>query len=71
MPSLLQVPERKDIPVEQTWNAESVFESFDAWRAEYQAVGKTGSCYQKSQTRGHYRYYRQVCRSDRVLQESA
>lgn len=33
-----QVPLRQDIPAEQTWNAESVFESFDTWRTEYQAV---------------------------------
>lgn len=32
------VPERRDIPKEQTWNSESVFETFDAWRTEYQAV---------------------------------
>ena len=33
-----QVPAREDIPKEQTWNAESVFESLDAWQSEYQAV---------------------------------
>jgi len=38
MPPTNQVPQRKDIPKEQTWNAESVFESFDAWRTEYQSV---------------------------------
>ncbi len=31
-----QLADRKDIPQAQTWNAESVFESFDAWRKEYQ-----------------------------------
>ena len=40
MTNTIQVPERKDIPKEQTWNAESVFESFDAWRDEYEAVLK-------------------------------
>jgi len=38
MPPSTQVPDRSDIPKQQTWNAESVFESFDAWRAEYNAV---------------------------------
>ncbi len=38
MPPSNQVPERNEIPKEQTWNAESVFESFDAWRTEYDAV---------------------------------
>jgi oligoendopeptidase F len=38
MPPTNQVPERSEIPKEQTWNAESVFASFDAWRAEYDAV---------------------------------
>lgn len=38
MTTSTQVPERNDIPKEQTWNAESVFESFDAWRAEYDEV---------------------------------
>jgi len=33
-----RVPTRQDIPVEQTWDDKSVFESFDAWQAEYQAV---------------------------------
>ncbi|MCY4071483.1 MAG: oligoendopeptidase F [Chloroflexi bacterium] len=32
------VPARSDIPIESTWNHESVFPSFDAWREEYQAV---------------------------------
>lgn len=32
------VPSRSDIPVESTWNHESVFPSFAAWREEYQAV---------------------------------
>ena len=32
------VPARSDVPVEATWNHESVFPSFDAWREEYQAV---------------------------------
>lgn len=35
---MVTVMERKDVPKEQTWNAESVFESLDAWRAEYQAL---------------------------------
>jgi oligoendopeptidase F len=38
MASPTQIAERKDIPKEQTWNAESVFESFDTWRTGYQAV---------------------------------
>jgi len=33
-----KIADRKDIAKEQTWNAESVFESFDAWRTEYKAV---------------------------------
>ena len=32
------VPARKDVPVESTWDHESVFPSFEAWREEYQAV---------------------------------
>ncbi|MEO1166840.1 MAG: oligoendopeptidase F [Chloroflexota bacterium] len=33
-----QVLERADVPAEQRWNAESVFESRDVWRAEYEAL---------------------------------
>ncbi|MEO1645791.1 MAG: hypothetical protein AAFR67_11430, partial [Chloroflexota bacterium] len=33
-----QVLERADVPAEQRWNAGSVFESRDAWRAEYEAL---------------------------------
>ena len=29
------VPERAEVPSESTWNHESVFSSFDAWREEY------------------------------------
>ncbi len=32
------VPARDQVPVESTWNHESVFPSFDAWREEYQAA---------------------------------
>ena len=32
------VPARSDVPSESTWNHESVFASFDAWREEYQAA---------------------------------
>lgn len=32
------VPARSQVPVESTWNHESVFPAFDAWREEYQAV---------------------------------
>ena len=32
------VPARADVPIESTWNHESVFPSFDAWRDEYQAT---------------------------------
>ena len=32
------VPERSEVPIESTWNHESVFPSFDAWREEYRAV---------------------------------
>ena len=32
------VPARADVPIESTWNHESVFPSFDAWRDEYQAA---------------------------------
>lgn len=37
---MTHVPTRQEIPVEQTWNDQSVFESFDAWQAEYDAVGE-------------------------------
>jgi oligoendopeptidase F len=33
------VPARSDVPIESTWNHESVFPSFDAWRDEYQDAG--------------------------------
>ncbi len=32
------VPARADVSIESTWNHESVFPSFDAWREEYQAA---------------------------------
>ena len=32
------VPTRDQVPTESTWNHESVFPSFDAWREEYQAA---------------------------------
>ena len=32
------VPTRDEVPIEATWNHESVFPSFEAWREEYQAV---------------------------------
>ena len=32
------VPAREEVPIESTWNHESVFPSFDAWRNEYQAA---------------------------------
>ncbi len=32
------VPAREQVPIEATWNHESVFPSFDAWREEYQTV---------------------------------
>lgn len=32
------VPARQDVPIESTWDHESVFPSFDAWREEYQAT---------------------------------
>ncbi|MCY4020341.1 MAG: oligoendopeptidase F [Chloroflexi bacterium] len=32
------VPARSEVPIESTWNHESVFPSFDAWREEYRAV---------------------------------
>ena len=35
MPS---VPTREEVPTESTWNHESVFPSFDAWREEYQSA---------------------------------
>ncbi|MCY4146844.1 MAG: oligoendopeptidase F [Chloroflexi bacterium] len=34
------IPARADIPKETTWNHESVFASFDDWRAEYSAVSR-------------------------------
>ncbi len=37
------VPARAEVPIESTWNHESVFPSFDAWRDEYQdAVAALG-----------------------------
>jgi oligoendopeptidase F len=35
-----QVPPRSDIPLEQTWNAESVFENLEAWHTELEAASK-------------------------------
>lgn len=35
------VPTRQKIPAEQTWNDKSVFDSFDAWKAEYKAVSQS------------------------------
>lgn len=35
-----QVPARSDIPIEQTWNGESVFENLDVWHSEFEAVSK-------------------------------
>ena len=32
------VPLREEVPIESTWNHESVFADFDAWRAAYQAA---------------------------------
>ena len=32
------VPTRQDVPIESTWDHESVFPSFEAWREEYQAT---------------------------------
>ena len=32
------VPTREEVPIDSTWNHESVFPSFDAWREEYQAA---------------------------------
>ena len=32
------VPARQDVPIESTWDHESVFPSFEAWREEYQAT---------------------------------
>ena len=34
------VPARADIPAQATWNHQSVFASFDAWRDEYSAVSE-------------------------------
>ncbi len=34
------VPARADVPIESTWNHESVFPSFDAWREEYRAADR-------------------------------
>ena len=35
---MTSVPARADVQIESTWNHESVFPSFEAWREEYQAV---------------------------------
>lgn len=34
------LPPRSDVPVAQTWNAESVYESAEAWEAERQAISR-------------------------------
>ncbi len=33
------LPRRQDVPIEKTWNVESVFPSVDAWEAEFVRVG--------------------------------
>ena len=33
-----RIPERKDIPVEQTWDLTHIFESDEAWLEEYEAL---------------------------------
>ena len=35
---MTSVPSRQDVPIESTWDHESVFPSFEAWREEYQAT---------------------------------
>ncbi len=37
---MTQVPARSDVPIDSTWNHESVFPSFAAWREEYQAASE-------------------------------
>ena len=37
---MTQVPSRQQVPRESTWNHESVFPSFAAWREEYQAASQ-------------------------------
>ena len=37
---MTQVPSRDQVPSEATWNHESVFADFAAWRAEYQAASE-------------------------------
>ena len=33
-----QLPERKDIPVEDTWKLEDIFPSDDAWEKEFKEI---------------------------------
>ena len=35
---MTSVPSRQEVPIESTWDHESVFPSFEAWREEYQAT---------------------------------
>jgi len=37
----MSVPARSDVPLEHTWNAASVFESDQAWEAEFQRVSES------------------------------
>jgi oligoendopeptidase F len=40
MEQTTQLPQRKDVPQESTWNAEALFESWDAWQAELAAANE-------------------------------
>ena len=37
-----RIPERKDIPVEYTWDLTDIFESDEAWLSEYEALKGEG-----------------------------
>ena len=38
-----RIPKRNEVPVEQTWNLQDIFNSDDAWFAEYEALNETVS----------------------------
>ena len=45
--SLTQLPERSEVPREQTWNLESIFPDLQSWERSYQAAAKRLSQFEK------------------------
>ena len=37
------IPARSEVPEESTWNLKDVFESDEAWQAEYEAFKRAGA----------------------------